>query len=72
MSAALARMLVFAVSAYAGLGILVGLPLTAFGLSRFDPAAKAAPWTFKLLVFPGVAALWPLILRRALAAKSDR
>lgn len=35
------------------------------GLARLDAAAGAGPWGFRLLVSPGLVALWPWLLRRA-------
>jgi hypothetical protein len=57
---------------YAAAGVLVGLPFVIFGIGRVDPAAKAAPWTFRVLVLPGVVAMWPLILRRWIAVRGAR
>jgi len=37
------------------------------GVGRVDPAAKSAGLGFRLIVLPGVAALWPALLRRWLA-----
>ena len=34
------------------------------GASRVDPASRSAGWGFRLIVLPGVAALWPVLLRR--------
>jgi hypothetical protein len=54
---------------YVAIGLIVAVPFLAFGIGRIDPAAKAAPWTFRALVFPGVVALWPLLARRWLRSK---
>ena len=48
-------------------GLVVGLPLVARGLARVDGAAERATVGFRLIVLPGVVALWPLLLRRWLA-----
>ena len=34
------------------------------GVPRIDPAARGTGWGFRLLVFPGVVALWPLLAVR--------
>jgi hypothetical protein len=34
------------------------------GLKKIDPHAALGSWGFRLLVIPGVAAFWPLLLRR--------
>jgi len=49
---------------YVAIGTIVGLPFVFAGIERVDPAARNAPWSFRLLVFPGVVALWPLMAGR--------
>jgi hypothetical protein len=39
------------------------------GVQRVDPAAKGAPLGFRLLILPGCAALWPLLLGRWMRAR---
>jgi len=55
-----------------GLYLLVGLVFAiAFvtkGVRRVDGAAEGSPWSFRLLILPGAAALWPVLLRRWLAS----
>ena len=44
---------------------LVFAPLFAWrGAGRVDPAAKTAGLGFKLIILPGVVALWPVLLWR--------
>lgn len=54
--------------ALAGLYLLIGLAFAlhfvARRIGRIDPDAREGSLGFKLLVFPGVAALWPLLLGR--------
>jgi hypothetical protein len=57
---------------YLAIGSIVAVPFVIFGIGRVDPAAKAAPWTFRALVLPGVVALWPLVLRRLLKSPRTR
>lgn len=63
-----AKAVLLAVLAYATLGLVVGVPFVTIGIGTVDHAAKGAPWTFRLLVLPGVATLWPLIVRRWIGA----
>jgi len=49
--------------AYAATGVLVGLAFLLFGLARLAPAARGA-YAFRPLLLPGLALLWPLVLRR--------
>lgn len=57
------------VGAYAGLGVLVWLVLVLGAMKRFDPLAAKAPVQVKLLIAPGLVALWPLVLARLLARR---
>jgi hypothetical protein len=58
-------------TAYAASGVLFAIAFVAFGIGRVDAAAEHAPIGFRLLVIPGVAALWPLLLRRWLRAAGE-
>jgi hypothetical protein len=49
---------------YAAIGVLFGILFAWRGVNQLDPAALGAPWTFRLLIFPGVVALWPMLARR--------
>ncbi|MFN0084834.1 MAG: hypothetical protein ACKVX9_05560 [Blastocatellia bacterium] len=49
---------------YAMLGALFGGVFVTVGVGRLDPAARGAGWGFRLLILPGVAALWPMMLFR--------
>jgi len=57
--------LVLALAAlYAVLGFLFAIPFHIGGMVRLDPAARGtSPW-FRLLVTPGVIALWPVLLAK--------
>lgn len=59
--------LVFLAYAAAGLGIAIAFAL--YGVRRIDEAAAGAPWTFRLIILPGAAALWPIVLKKWLVAK---
>jgi len=60
----IARGILAVTGAYLGIGLLFGLPFVAFGIQRVDPAARGTGWGFRLLVLPGVVALWPLLASR--------
>jgi hypothetical protein len=56
---------------YATLGLLFAVPFVLRGIGRIDAAAQESSWGFRVLVLPGAAALWPLLLRRWLSRRSD-
>jgi len=56
-----AEWVLWALGAWIGAGVLIGIPFVLFGVQRIDPDARGS-WTFRLVILPGVAALWPLIL----------
>ena len=49
---------------YAAIGVVFGIPFVVTGARRLDPVAKDGTRGFRLLVFPGVVALWPLLAMR--------
>jgi hypothetical protein len=63
----IAPWLVRALGAYAVLGAAFAVPFLARGIERLDSGAHGSSWGFRLIVFPGVVALWPLLLRRWIA-----
>jgi len=65
-----AELLVGALTAYALIGAVFAAVFVTAGIDRVDPVAKHAPLGFRLIVLPGVAALWPLLLMRWLRRTS--
>jgi hypothetical protein len=49
---------------YVVAGLLFGMAFVTRGVARVDPLAREAGWGFRLVILPGVVALWPLLLRR--------
>jgi hypothetical protein len=45
-------------------GVLFAVPFAAKGVMVVDPVAVGSPWGFRLLITPGVIALWPLMAMR--------
>ena len=70
MAETIARGILWLASAYAAAGLAFGLAFAAAGAARLDPAARGASFGFRILVIPGAAALWPVLLRRWL--RGDR
>ena len=64
MSAALAEWWVGLLTGYGLFGLLFGVCFVTVGVSRLDPMAKGTGPGFRLIILPGVAALWPLLLYR--------
>ena len=63
MDPALAALILACLGAYLALGLVFGLIFVTLLIKRFDPnAGEAAPIQFRLLILPGVAALWPLLM----------
>ena len=61
------RVVEFLVDALAVYGLAGAIFAAAFvmaGIHQVDPVAKHAPVSFRLIVIPGAAALWPLLLVR--------
>jgi hypothetical protein len=59
-----AEWLVYALAAYAAAGIMFAAAFVVWGIRRVDPVAQHSPMGFRLIVMPGVVALWPLMLTR--------
>ncbi len=57
---------------YLAVGLVIAIPFVARGVNCVDPAAAHAPARFRLLILPGCAALWPLMLVKWLRARARR
>jgi hypothetical protein len=49
---------------YSAIGLVFAVAFVLAGVGRIDPDAKHGSWGFRVLVLPGAAALWPLMLSR--------
>lgn len=67
----LAQVLVTFVQLYAGAGLLFAGPFVTRGVNRIDPLARTAPWSFRLLIVPGVVLWWPLLAYRWAAGVAE-
>jgi len=66
-----AEFLVVLFAGYAALGIVFALVFVTLGAPSIDSQARGSGWGFRALIFPGAAALWPLLLGRWLAGRSE-
>jgi hypothetical protein len=57
-----ARLFVCLLAVYAIAGAIFGVGFAARGVDRVDPTSKTPG--FRLIIFPGVVALWPLMLSK--------
>lgn len=64
LSQSVAGLVVLGLAVYLGVGVVVAVAFLVRGVGRVDPAAREGTLGFRLLVFPGCVALWPLILVR--------
>lgn len=63
----MAQLILMLIAGYAAAGALFALAFVVVGAARLDHAAKGAPWSFRVLICPGAAALWPFLLRKWLS-----
>ena len=61
---AFAEVLTVIVGIYVAAGVLFAVPFVLRGVNRIDPVAREGTWGFRLIVVPGVVALWPLLALR--------
>ena len=65
-----AEWFVGALTVYASLGLAFGIVFVTAGVQRIDPVARNAGIGFRLIIFPGVVALWPTLLFRWIRGSS--
>jgi len=49
---------------YTGIGLLFAIAFLTVGISQVDPDSEGSGVGFRLIILPGVAALWPVLLTR--------
>ena len=63
MDQATAGIVVTAVQAYGGIGLVSGVAFLVFGVASLDASARGA-YAFRPLLLPGLVLLWPWVLWR--------
>ena len=66
----IAAWLTFGAGIYLAVGMMFGLWFIAAGVKQIDPATIGAGLGFRLLILPGAAALWPMLLMRVLRGQN--
>jgi hypothetical protein len=66
---AFAEVLTVVVGVYVAAGLLFAVPFVLRGVNRIDPVAREGTWGFRLIIVPGVVALWPLLALRWLRGR---
>ena len=64
MAERLAEILISVGGAYAAFGLLFAIAFILVGAKKIDPQTIESGVGFRILLLPGVAAFWPLLLRR--------
>ena len=67
----LAKSFVYVLELYLVLGLIFAVPLVLLGVHHVDSEAQGAGIAFRLLIIPGVAAFWPMFMRRWLRGISE-
>ncbi len=70
MTASLATFILLAVAAYLLAGVLVALPAATVFMRRLEPYGAPVPLRVRLILLPGMIALWPVILARIAGRKA--
>ena len=64
MAMTIAEWLANLLAGYAMVGAVFAVAFVTVGIGAVDPVAKSSGAGFRLIISPGVAALWPLLLMR--------
>ena len=67
----IAKVFVWVFYAYALIGVVFALAFVTVGVKRIDEQAVGTGFGFRLLIFPGCAAFWPMLLRRWADGKTE-
>jgi len=61
-------LILYAVITYLLGGVSFALLFITRLIHKVDEGSIGAPWTFRLLIFPGCVILWPVLLKKYLTA----
>ena len=64
MTETIVSILLMAAGLYLLIGLVFFIPFIRKGVHTFDDGVAAAPFMMKVLIFPGIVALWPLLLSK--------
>ena len=62
--AAMSEVIVNIATGYVAIGLMFAILFVTIGIHRVDEQARGSSIGFRLIVVPGVATLWPLLLMR--------
>lgn len=68
MALLIARLIVIVLGAYALIGVVFAIAFVTSGVTRVDRNVTGSTRGFRLIIIPGVAALWPVMFARWIAA----
>lgn len=66
-----ATVIVLVFGVYVLIGVVFAVYFVTKGCNQIDPNARDGSRGFRVLIFPGAAALWPLLLRRLLQGQTQ-
>jgi hypothetical protein len=72
MAEMLVEYLLTVLGAYLVAGVVVAVWVEVFALQQLDPVAAHGTWGFRVLIFPGLVLLWPVMLRKGWKARHHR
>ena len=58
----MSQIIIITVLAYCLIGFAFAMFFSLRGVERVDAGAGASHWSFRIMIFPGAAALWPVML----------
>ena len=64
-----AEVILYICLVYSLCGLAVGVPFVLRGVDRVDASARGASVGFRLLILPGMVALWPLMAAKWIRAR---
>lgn len=66
------EIILWLVSLYLVCGLAFAIPFILKGVEKIDEGAQGATWGFKVIIIPGTAVFWPLLLRKWIQEKKKK
>jgi hypothetical protein len=68
MTIAILNIILTSLLIYLGCGFVFAIPFVLKGANKIDEGAEGATWGFRLIIIPATIVLWPVLLRKWIAA----
>ena len=72
MAVIILNIIIVTIIVYLSCGFLFAIPFVIKGANKIDEGAHGATWGFRLIIIPATIVLWPVLLKKWIAANKNK